>query len=129
MLLADLLHFRFPLSLLHVEDLLCERSIEVSSEAAAKWAAKLIREHVRSIGRRLWRNFADKQRLDEMAVSIKGKKLAMARRSCGVPRPGRRNIGMAFKDHGVYRHLTIFSNISYPLEVGASVAPMLHLDA
>lgn len=32
-------------------------------------------------------------------------------------RPRYRNVGMVFQDYGLYRHLTVFGNIAYPLEV------------
>ena len=32
-------------------------------------------------------------------------------------KPRHRNVGMVFQDYGLYRHLTVFGNISYPLEV------------
>ncbi len=56
------LYYRFPLSLRDVEDLLAERGIDVSFQTVSEWAAKL------------GRKFADKWHLDEMVVSIKGKK-------------------------------------------------------
>jgi len=30
-------------------------------------------------------------------------------------RPRHRNVGMVFQDYGLYRHLTVFGNIAYPL--------------
>jgi multiple sugar transport system ATP-binding protein len=32
-------------------------------------------------------------------------------------RPRHRNVGMVFQDYGLYRHMTVFGNIAYPLEV------------
>jgi len=32
-------------------------------------------------------------------------------------RPRYRNIGMVFQDYGLYRHMTVFGNIAYPLQV------------
>ncbi|MFB2551875.1 ABC transporter ATP-binding protein [Ensifer soli] len=32
-------------------------------------------------------------------------------------KPRHRNVGMVFQDYGLYRHLTVFGNIAYPLEV------------
>ena len=32
-------------------------------------------------------------------------------------RPRHRNCGMVFQDYGLYRHMTVFGNIAYPLEV------------
>jgi putative transposase len=56
------LYYRFPLSLCDVEDLLAERWIDVSFQTVSEWAV--------TFGRK----FADKWHLDEMVVSIKGKK-------------------------------------------------------
>ena len=45
------LHFRFPLSLRYVEDLLAERGIEVWFQTVSEWASKFGREfacHIRS---------------------------------------------------------------------------------
>lgn len=68
------LYFRFPLSLRHVEDLLAERGIEVTFQTVAEWAAKFGVEYARRIGRRSKGCFADKWHLDEMVVTVKGKK-------------------------------------------------------
>lgn len=32
-------------------------------------------------------------------------------------RPRHRNVGMVFQDYGLYRHMTVFGNIAYPLQV------------
>lgn len=32
-------------------------------------------------------------------------------------RPRNRNVGMVFQDYGLYRHMTVFGNIAYPLQV------------
>jgi multiple sugar transport system ATP-binding protein len=32
-------------------------------------------------------------------------------------RPRHRNVGMVFQDYGLYRHMTVFENIAYPLRV------------
>ena len=66
------LYFRFPLSLRHVEDLLAARGIEVSFQTVAEWAGKFGGEY--AIRRMSKGAFADKWHLDEMVVSIKGKK-------------------------------------------------------
>ena len=34
-------------------------------------------------------------------------------------RPRHRNVGMVFQDYGLYRHMTVFGNIAYPLQVRA----------
>lgn len=68
------LYFRFPLSLRHVEDLLAERGIEVSFQTVAEWAGKFGGEYARRFRRRSKGGFAGKWHLDEMVVTIKGKK-------------------------------------------------------
>ena len=68
------LYYRFPLSLRDVEDLLAERGIEVSFQTVAEWARKFGLKFARQLRRRSCGNFADKWHLDEMVVSIKGKK-------------------------------------------------------
>ena len=68
------LYFRFPLSLRHVEDMLAARGIEVSFQTVAEWASKFGGEYARRIRRMSKGAFADKWHLDEMVVSIKGKK-------------------------------------------------------
>jgi putative transposase len=68
------LYFRLPLSVRHVEDLLAERGVEVSFQTVAEWAAKFGSEYARRITRRSKGRFADKWHLDEMVVTIKGKK-------------------------------------------------------
>ena len=61
-------------SLRHVEDLLAARGIEVSFQTVAEWAGKFGGEYARRIRRMSKGAFADKWHLDEMVVSIKGKK-------------------------------------------------------
>jgi len=68
------LYYRFPLSLRGVEDLLAERGIDVSFPTVSEWAAKLGCEFAHQLRRRSRSHFADKWHLDEMVVSIKGKK-------------------------------------------------------
>lgn len=68
------LYFRFPLSLRHVEDLLAERGIDVSFQTVSEWAAKFGSEFAASLRRRSKGCFADKWHLDEMVVTIKGRK-------------------------------------------------------
>lgn len=68
------LYYRFPLSLRDVEDLLAERGIEVSFQTVAEWARKFGLKFALQLRRRSGGNFADKWHLDEMVVSIKGKK-------------------------------------------------------
>ena len=46
-----------------------------------------------------------------------GGKIAIAGRDVTYLRPRYRNVGMVFQDYGLYRHMTVFGNIAYPLEV------------
>jgi putative transposase len=50
--LAIWLHFRFPLSLRMVEEMLAARGIEVSHETVRRWAEKFGREFANRIRRR-----------------------------------------------------------------------------
>jgi putative transposase len=68
------LYYRFPLSLRDVEDLLAERGVTVSFQTVAEWAAKFGLKFAHQLRCRSPGNFADKWHLDEMVVSIKGKK-------------------------------------------------------
>ena len=68
------LYFRFPLSLRDVEDLLAERGINVSFQTVSEWAAKFGLKFANQLRRRSRGQFADKWQLDEMVVTIKGKK-------------------------------------------------------
>lgn len=68
------LYFRFPLSVRHVEDLLAERGIDVSFQTVSEWVGKFGSQYAGHIRRRSKGSFADKWHLDEMVVSIKGKK-------------------------------------------------------
>jgi multiple sugar transport system ATP-binding protein len=45
-------------------------------------------------------------------IDIKGRNVTFLK-------PRYRNVGMVFQDYGLYRHLTVFGNIAYPLEVRA----------
>ena len=67
------LYFRFPLSLRMVEDLLAVRGIIVSYEAVRCWAEKFGRIYASKIRRRA-PQFGDKWHLDEVVISINGKK-------------------------------------------------------
>jgi len=67
------LYFRFPLSLRMVEDLLAARGIIVSHEAVRCWAEKFGRIYASKIRRRA-PQFGDKWHLDEVVISINGKK-------------------------------------------------------
>nr|WP_313533605.1 IS6 family transposase [Brucella anthropi] len=68
------LYYRFPLSFRDIEDLLAERGIEVSFQTVSEWAAKFGLEFAHQLRRRSRGHFADKWQLDEMVVTIKGKK-------------------------------------------------------
>jgi len=68
------LHYRFPLSLRDVEYLLAERGIIVTFQTVAEWAAKFGLKFAHQFRRRSRGHFADKWQLDEMVVTIKGKK-------------------------------------------------------
>jgi len=67
------LYFRFPLSLRMVEDLLAARGITVSHETVRCWAEKFGRIYANKIRRRA-PQFGDKWHLDEVVISINGKK-------------------------------------------------------
>ena len=67
------LYFRFPLSLRMVEDLLAARGIIVSHETVRRWAQKFGRDFANKIRRRAPR-LGDKWHLDEVVISINGKK-------------------------------------------------------
>jgi putative transposase len=67
------LYYRFPLSLRMVEDLLAARGIIVSHQTIRTWAEKFGRNFANRIRRRSGR-FGDKWHLDEVVVSIAGRK-------------------------------------------------------
>ena len=67
------LYFRFSLSLRDVEDLLSERGIIVSHETIRFWVVKFGRQYAKSI-RRDRHQVGDKWHLDEVVISIRGKK-------------------------------------------------------
>jgi len=68
------LYFRFPLSLRMVEDLLAERGIIVSHQTVRAWAEKFGRRFAVDIRRRSTGQFADKWHLDEVVITMRGKK-------------------------------------------------------
>ncbi len=68
------LYYRFPLSFRDVEDLLAERGIEVSFQTVSEWVAKFGLKFSYQLRHRSRGQFADKWQLDEMVVTIKGKK-------------------------------------------------------
>jgi putative transposase len=65
------LHFRFPLSLRMVEEMLGARGIVVSHETVRQWAMKFSQAFVNQIRRRL-PQAADKWHLDEAVIKIAG---------------------------------------------------------
>jgi putative transposase len=67
------LYFRFPLSLRMVEEMLAARGILVSHETVRQWALKFGESFAKQIRRRLPAP-GDKWHLDEVAISIAGRK-------------------------------------------------------
>src|SRR6478735_4964945 len=67
------LYFRFPLSLRMVEEMLAARGILVSHETVRQWALKFGQAFANQVRRRL-PAAGDKWHLDEVAISIAGKK-------------------------------------------------------
>src|SRR5690242_21822673 len=67
------LYFRFPLSLRMVEEMLAARGISVTHETIGQWGLKFGQEFAGRIRRRAPRR-GDKWHLDEVVVSIVGKK-------------------------------------------------------
>src|SRR5712671_21214 len=67
------LYFRFPLSLRMVEEMLAARGISVTHETIRQWGLKFGQEFANRIRRRAPRR-GDKWHLDEVVVSIAGKK-------------------------------------------------------
>ncbi|URK86004.1 IS6 family transposase (plasmid) [Rhizobium sp. RCAM05350] len=68
------LYFRFPLSLRMVEDMLAERGITVSHQTIRLWAEKFGRLFANNIRRRSVSRLGDKWHLDEVVVTVRGKK-------------------------------------------------------
>ncbi|ACM39802.1 MULTISPECIES: IS6 family transposase [Rhizobium/Agrobacterium group] len=68
------LYLRFPLSLRMVEDLLAARGIIVSHQTVRLWAEKFGRRFANEIRRRSAGKLGDKWYLDEVVISIGGKK-------------------------------------------------------
>src|ERR1700749_2250866 len=67
------LYFRFPLSLRMVEEMLAARGISVTHETIRQWGLNFGREFANRIRRRAPRR-GDKWHLDEVVISIAGKK-------------------------------------------------------
>ena len=68
------LYFRFPLSLRMVEHLLAVRGIIVSHQTVRSWAEKFGRQFAADIRRRSAGQFDGKWHLDEVVITIAGKK-------------------------------------------------------
>lgn len=68
------LYLRFPLSLRMVEDLLAARGIIVSHQSVRLWVEKFGRHFANDIRRRSAGRLGDKWYLDEVVISIGGKK-------------------------------------------------------
>ncbi|MBB4245532.1 MULTISPECIES: IS6 family transposase [Rhizobium] len=68
------LYLRFPLSLRMVEDLLAARGINVSHQTVRLWVEKFGRHFANEIRRRSAGRLGDKWYLDEVVISIGGKK-------------------------------------------------------
>jgi len=68
------LYFRFPLSLRMVEDLLAARGINVSHQTVRLWAEKFGRHFANDIRKRSVGRLGDKWHLDEVVITIAGKK-------------------------------------------------------
>ena len=72
------LYLRFTLSYRDVEELLAERGLDVSYETIRRWVAKFGTAYARNL-RRLRPRPADTWHLDEMVVSIQGRRLYLWR--------------------------------------------------
>lgn len=70
---AVCLYYRFPLSLQMVEEMLAARGIEVTYETVRRWAVKFGQKAARRI-RAQASGYGDKWHLDEVVISISGKK-------------------------------------------------------
>lgn len=68
------LYYRFPLSFRDIEDLLAERGINVSFQTVSEWAAKFGLKFAHLLRHRSRGQISEKWQLDEMVVTIKGKK-------------------------------------------------------
>jgi putative transposase len=68
------LYLRFPLSLRMVEDMLAAQGTIVSHQTVRLWAEKFGRAFANEIRRRSASHLGDKWHLDEVVVSIRGKK-------------------------------------------------------
>ena len=72
------LYFRFTLSYRDAEELLAERGIEVSNESIGRWVLKFGPEIARNL-RRIRPRAHDRWHLDEIVISISGRRIYMWR--------------------------------------------------
>jgi transposase-like protein len=72
------LYCRFTLSLRDVEDSLAERGLDVSYETVRRWVLKFGPTYARRL-RRFRPKPADRWRLDEMFITIRGRKMYLWR--------------------------------------------------
>ncbi len=72
------LYFRFPLSFRDVEDLLAQRSIDVSYETVRRWSVKFGLVYARTL-RKTHSRADTRWHLDEVFISIKGKSMYLWR--------------------------------------------------
>jgi putative transposase len=72
------LYFRFPLSFRDVEDLLAQRSIDVSYETVRRWSVKFGLAYARTL-RKTHSRADTRWHLDEVFISIKGKSMYLWR--------------------------------------------------
>jgi putative transposase len=68
------LYFKFPLSLRMFDDLLAERGIIVSHQTIRIWSEKFGRQFAADIHRRSAGQFDEKWHLDEVVITMRGKK-------------------------------------------------------
>ncbi len=68
------LYLRFPLSLRMAEDMLAARGVIVSHQTVRLWAEKFGRHFANDIRKRSTGRFGDKWHLDEVVITIAGKK-------------------------------------------------------
>ena len=53
---------------------------------------------------------------DAGEITLRGRVVASVPRRVFVP-PHRRNLGMVFQSYAIWPHMTVFANVSYPLEL------------
>src|SRR5439155_3327086 len=67
------LYYRFPLSYRDVQELLCERGIDVTHEAIRQWCLKFGQDYANQLKRRRAQP-GDKWHLDEVFLTINGER-------------------------------------------------------